>query len=824
MTRTHPIRIRIVASLSLAVLAVVAWPATAQELTDDMVGQNELAWRSWHTAMRALERDEKDEATALLDSIATMDPSDLRLALMADRSGTLRLEAWATEDGAPAVAKELVAKITTGRRQRGLAEDGWHFAAIGRFQYADANFKALIEANPDPVALVELARQNPNRHDILVKLIGNVDVGPSAVQFLKLLGRGEQMLRTDGYEIDANIAKLGGPPRMVYNATNRLKDAGEYAIPHLIKALQDSTRSNVHAAIIQVLPKIGRDALNPMCMAFGMNDDVTRMILIRAAEEIHYKQAAPYLAKLGEDADQSGDVRAAANQAVGTLGVSGSAGRAALFLELAEGYYNDIDSLKADPRSDDANVWYLRGSDLRYRPVPRAIFNDIMAMRCCEEALLADPAAEAATALWLAANTRREAKLGLDVESVEPDALAAKDSTRPDDFPRAIYFLRAAGAKYNHLVLGRGFADRDPGVALGAIAALSDTAGEPSLVGAENIKQPLIQTLSFPNRQVRIKAALALGRALPASSFSGAQNVMPVLAEALLQSDRRAALIIDADDNIKNKFQAIFRAAGFDCALGSNLYQGLQDGTGANLTSFDVILLGSDIQQPDLGASLRELRKQFASAATPVLIITKADDLAAANRTARGAKGVEVLLADVIDIGDETIITKQIMTRLGRASQALGMSPLDRDLSLDLAVRAADVIRAIALSNRSVYDTSQATPALITGLQSSSETLRIRCAHALALAKSADAQEALAESALDTAHNQAERIAEFGDLAESARRNGNLLGDREVVSRLIAFALNEKDLVLRTAASKALGALDLPGDKASEIIRAQHDG
>ncbi len=824
MTRMHPIRIRLAAALSVALLACVAWPATAQELTDDMVGQNELAWRSWHTAMRALERDEKAEATALLDSIATMDLSDLRLALMADRSGTLRLEAWASEDAAPAVAKDLVAKITTGRRQRGLAEDGWHFAAIGRFQYADANFKALIEVSPDPVALVELARQNPNRHDILVKLIGNADVGPSAAEFLKLLGSGEQKLRTDGYEIVANIAKLGGPPRMVYNATNRLKDAGEYAIPHLIKALQDSARSNVHAAIIQVLPKIGRDALNPMCMAFGMDDDVTRTILIRAAEEIHYKQAAPYLAKLAQDADQSADMRSAADRAVSTLGASGSASLAALFLELAENYYNDIDSLKADPRSDDANVWYLRNSKLVYRSVPREIFNDIMTMRCCEEALLADPGIEAATALWLAANTRREAKLGLNVESAEPDALAAKDSTRPEDFPRAIYFLRAAGAKYNHLVLGRAFADRDAGVALGAIAALSDTAGEPSLVGAENIKQPLIQTLSFPNRQVRIKAALALGRALPASSFSGAQNVMPVLAEALLQSDRRAALIVDGDDNIKNKFQALFRAAGFDCALGSNLYQGLQNGKGANLTAFDVVLLGSDVEQPGLDACVSELRKQFASAATPILIITKADDLAAAKRTARSAKGVEVLLADVIDIGDETVITKQVMTRLSRASQTLGMSALGRDVSLDLAIRAADTIRGIALSNRSVFNTSEATPALITGLKSSSEALRIRCSHALALADSADAQEAMAESALDAAHSQAERIANFGDLAESARRNGNLLGDREVVSRLIEFALKETDLVLRSAASKALGALDLPGDKASEIIRAQHDG
>ena len=65
-----------------------------------------------------------------------------------------------------------------------------------------------------------------------------------------------------------------------------------------------------------------------------------------------------------------------------------------------------------------------------------------------------------------------------------------------------------------------------------------------------------------------------------------------------------------------------------------------------------------------------------------------------------------------------------------------------------------------------------------------------------------------------------ERVRAFGSLAESARRNGNLLGD-DLVQRVIGLTMAEKDLVLQAAASKALGALDLPSNKASEIIRAQ---
>ncbi len=814
----------IVSALLLAATAFPAAAARAQDLPEDMVGQDVIAWQAWQAATRALERDELDQAGTVLGEIAAMNLSDLRLALMADRTGTLRLERWAGRDDAPAAAKDLVAKIAVGRRQKTLAEDGWHFAAIGRFAYADANFKALDESNPDPVALLELARQNPNRHEILIKLITHAEVGPSAKRFLELLGRGEELLRTDAHEIVSNIAKLGGAPRMVYEATTRLKDSGEYAVPHLVQALLDPNRRHLHPAIVQVLPKIGRNALNPLCVALGINDDVVKIILIQAAAQIGYHQPGPYLAKLAADEKQSPEVREAAAQALNALAFSVGADVGQLFYELAADYYRNRDSLKADPRSDFANVWYLRGNELRYVPVPREIFNDVMAMRCSEEALLANADIEAATAQWLAANFRREAKLGMDVESAEPSPLAAKDATRPENYPRSIYFARAAGAKYNHMVLGLAFRDREAGVALGAIAALRETAGEPSLVGAEDLKQPLVQTLAFPNRQVRIKAALALGAALPVTGFAGSENVVPVLSEALLQTDRRAALLVEPDDQMRNQLQAQLRSAGFEVAVGTTLPQAREDGRKSNVTTFDVVLLASDATAPDAQQAIGDLRSQFETAATPILIVAKEGQVGRANRVAREQSGVEVLDALVLDMGDPAAITEQIGGRIARASQALGMSPLDRDLSLSLALQAAEVLRGIGQSNSPVYDFARSVPALLGALKSASESLRVKAAHALALASNADAQEALAASAMDAGHSQAERIATFGSLAESARRGGNMLGERDVVSKLIDFTMSEGDLVLRAAASKALGALDLPSNKASEIIRGQYNG
>ncbi|HRW52959.1 MAG TPA: HEAT repeat domain-containing protein [Phycisphaerae bacterium] len=808
----------------MAAFALAIAPAGlyAQDSEQGMVGQDKNAWEAWKSAQRVIERGDLEEAAPLFDTIAAMNISDLRIALMADRTGSTRLEYWAQNENAPLSVKSTVEKILNGRRQRGLAEDGWHLAAVGRFKFADANFKALIESNPDPVALLELARQNPNRHDVLVKLINNTEVGESAVAFLKLLEKGEEALRTDPFEIETHISRLSGSPRMVYNATNRLRDSGEYAVPHLIQALQDPNRSEIHATVIQVLSDLGRGALNPLVQAFGIKDDVTKVILIKAAGDIGYKQSVPYLVELIQDENEAPAVKDAAREALRKLGASEGYNLASLFLELGNLYYDGADSLLPVKALDTANIWYLRDQELRYVAVPRDTFIDIMAMRCAEETLKYAANTDEAIALWLAANTRREAKLGMNVESDQPDPLANKDSTRPENTPRSIYFNRAAGAKYDHMMLARAVKGNDVGVALGAIAALRSTAGEANLIGGEDYKQALVQAMSFPNRQVRFKAAEALALSTPDKDFTGSQNVVPVLGESLKSSSRRAALIAIGDVDLRNKFQALLRAANFETAAGGTLYEATRIGREQAVGAFDVVLLGLDITQPDVTAAIAELRKDFATASVPILLVS--GDIGQGNRVARGQRGVEVLDTTVIEIGDVARITEIVSNRINRAAQALGMTGMNENMSLALALRAADAIRAIGLSSSKIFDVSRAEPAMISAIKGDTESLRVRVAGALSMVGTATAQETLAEVAMMPDHAQAERIAQFDALAESARLHGNQLGEREVVSKLIEFTMKESDLVLRAAASKALGALDLPSNKASEIISAQHNG
>ena len=64
---------------------------------------------------------------------------------------------------------------------------------------------------------------------------------------------------------------------------------------------------------------------------------------------------------------------------------------------------------------------------------------------------------------------------------------------------------------------------------------------------------------------------------------------------------------------------------------------------------------------------------------------------------------------------------------------------------------------------------------------------------------------------------------ELMEALESAKKQGNQLAI-EQIKGLVQAARETADLTMRTAASQALGALNLKLNEASEIIRAYHRG
>ncbi|NOT02224.1 MAG: hypothetical protein HOP29_16570, partial [Phycisphaerales bacterium] len=360
-----------------------------------------------------------------------------------------------------------------------LFTDFLHYSVLGKFDIADTYAQEMLNhPKLDPVEVLRLSEAQAESVDTLLILVNNSTIGERAARVLEVIREGERTLRKQSDQIAINIEKLGGHPQTEYLATMHLVESGEYAVPLMIQTLGDESKKALWNRVIRALPQMGKSALNPLVESLAVRDDNLRETVIGVLGEIGYGQAVPYLLAVASDEATTSSVREAAMSAVERIGQR--LGRrfgespSAAFVELGEQFYDEHGSVAADVRDPDANVWYWNAENqfAENTAVPSRIFGQVMAMRCAERALQLDGDAADAIGLWLAANIRRESRLGVNVESGDPAETGETDPTRPAELPRALYFTSAAGPRYAHMVLNRAIADRDPPVALGALAAL----------------------------------------------------------------------------------------------------------------------------------------------------------------------------------------------------------------------------------------------------------------------------------------------------------------------------------------------------------------
>ena len=152
-----------------------------------------------------------------------------------------------------------------------------------------------------------------------------------------------------------------------------------------------------------------------------------------------------------------------------------------------------------------------------------------------------------------------------------------------------------------------------------------------------------------------------------------------------------------------------------------------------------------------------------------------------------------------------------------------GGNKLSGKLADELALRATDAILGLAIDGKSSIDVTPTIGAIISSLSSPVQELQVKAARTLAAINSADGQRVTCELALNPGNNTELRIAAFEALAESAKRHGNLLLPAQA-SEIVKAAIETADLTMRTAASQALGALNLTSNEASEIIRRFYRG
>jgi len=673
-----------------------------------------------------------------------------------------------------------------------------HFIKVARPELAKPYIETILESGAarevyrlsvnTTGAQVTLAR-GANLNDEMKALIGNLR---------QMIETGFQEDRKDPEAIRKAIEKLKGEPTMraIALATERLKISGEYALPQLIYVLSDpKASSSLKLRVSTILPQLGKQAVRGLSAALQAEDARLLEITASSLGQIEYPHAAPRLKELIERKDLLERTRNVARSALVSCAGRNALDKSAaeLFYQNALNYYYQRESVAPDSRYDEANVWHWRNDRLEFTPVPRDIFCDIYAMRFARLTIRHDPEFYPAVSLWVTAAFKREADL----------PQGAKDPLISDKDPKALFYGRASGPGPLQDVLSRALRDNNSAVAIKAINALVDTAGaqslsEPVAGGA----QPLVQALGYPDRNVRFLAAVSLAEALPEKRFSEYQLVMTVLNEAVRQTGKKTALLVVAEEELRNKLKDAIRAAGYDVIDEPDSVKAFS--TARKAMNVDVVVLS---RKPEPDRFIQKLRAEPLFATLPSVIVS------AQTPTVRALAETDGRTVLVDRDSDAAAVAKALMEAIGLG----GGKPLTPADAANWAIRAAESIRKVGMTNNVVYNASRARQALAGAVKTGTNEVRIACARALAVMPNADAQQAVADLANDGTSDATVRVAAYVALSESVRKYGNQLTDDQAQG-VLDVVTSDVDQAIRDAAAQAAGGMNLPSEKAKDLI------
>ena len=691
--------------------------------------------------------------------------------------------------------------------------DFCHYVRIANPSLAHGAGEALLSSVDDEqlVDVVEAAAGDyPNWERILIRA-GKVEtLVDTAVQLSQRIQAGRILRARDPDRIQRDIQALAAGLRANMNATERLRAAGEHAVPALLATLLDDTQKRLHTHVLQALVAMGRPVVYPLSVALVGLEPVPQAQIARVLANIGYPRAAPYLKHAIEDERTDPDARIVLvaafdrllEQLPASARVPANVSAAELHETLGRNYYNAETARLALPgQADDESesyVWYYsRVTGLVATAVPSRIFGSALARIEARHALRLEPGRSPALSLWLMSALRGENNLGPD----EQDASYGHDLLEP------MFYLIAAGPQRQHDVLKQGLDDADSALALDAIDALRATAGTDALVNREGAAQPLLRAMSYPDRRVRFEAVLALANTHPDASFPGSDGIVHVLAEAVRQSDTRYAVVLGADQDSTNAVMAALDDLDYE-PIGGLSVADLTDAI-AGKPGVDVIVTN---QSPEhVRRFVHQRVGDYKLSSVPLIVLATPGNMATMNQAFEGQRGIYVI-AGAQQAAD-------LEPAVAQAAADHGGAPISVDEGYDYAMSALEMLAQIALGSSEVFNVTDALPALIEALGDDRPEVVSLAADVLALIDTIEGQQAIAEAAQGQTRAADLRIALLGSLSASATHMGNQLNEPQLDKVLELAKTSTGEMAI--AAARAHGALMLPTSNVVEMLTGE---
>ena len=795
--------------LVIFVVAVLSATCQAQGSRSDNYGQ---IWRNWHELIHQVHLGNTDQATVIAQELMGLRPSPKVLFDLANSDDYAEKYEKLKAMPQDAIIAELILLVDSGRVVS-LTEKNWdemmHYAMIANFDLAKGYGEALLKLDPDPSQLLSLAESDrygpPYRNLVLMQR--NTPLRGVVNGILKLVENGRFLRRTEPERIHKEVEMLAGTTRERMLALKRLQDSGEWAVPIMIEVLCDPDRKDEYSVIRWAMPQLGQPAVNPLLVVLQRCRDLNvRLIVLDVLGKIGYRRSLAYIQQVIEDEKSTLELKNAALSAFDTIDsqdIAAGKSAAVLFENLADDLYNHLPSLAVPADQDYANIWFWdERKGLIMEQVLRGASDELMTMRCCELAINSDAGRADAISLWLSAFFRLEAEGYQQPGYFGPD------------HPDAGTYALTAGPEYLHRVLARALDNRNRPVALAAIETLQRNAGQQSLLYELGVRQPLIDAMSYPDREVRFSAALAVGGVMPNKNFEHSNLVVPTLAETLRQKGQRYALVVIPDQEKRNQLVGRLRDSGEFTDVIADEFLSVAVEQARLAPSLDLLVLANDIKHPTLEESLELLKKDHRLAFCPTIILSHLQGIPKLRNLLQDHPFMEVSL-DNVSVEDMMIIAEKVLYR----NQARAFAA---DLADGYAIRAAMILRQLALTDNNILPLKVAEPALIEAIRENRQEIQQAAIVTLARMDSLEAQRALANLALDETVDMPTRLLTFSNLAVSARKYGNLLLTEQIdamYNRIINSLTVDSEL--RNLAAEAYGSLNLPSTKISELIIGQ---
>ena len=675
-----------------------------------------------------------------------------------------------------------------------LYADFVHYVRIARPVLAADAARGLLQADAGSILDAVEASSVPEPTATFERALGmGAPLAEPAALLSQTLEQARLSRARDRQRIGNSIDRLDNGARGFANSVRRLAAAGQYAAPQLLAVLEDTQQTDMHPFVLRAIAQIGQPLVQPLMTALPDLAPVPQAQVSDVLAEIGYPAPLAAMQEVIEAPQTNNAARERVRSAVQRLQASNDripAGLTAaeLHLLLARGYF-DAGTLNQQPVGFDAVtgngvIWaYDPRVGLVAREISGPAFPDALARNHALRALRLNAGLTDAFNLFLAADLRTENKLGED----------ETDFSRGDRLREPRFYALLAGPARLASVLATALNTRDPELALDAVDAVAATS-------ATDATPILARALTFPDRNVRFRAAEALARSHPREPFTDDFRVVSVLIEAIRPSDAAIAAVVAPDEATLNALASAAAELGYEpkrARTAEALATVLRD-----TPAVDVLITRGDAQA--ILELIRQTERSTKLAAAPVVAFTNTADQIRLNE-ALGGGGRFTSVVEAIGVDSLRTAATAVQTRFdGESTEA------DRD---DQARRALALLRSLAL-RPTVLDPGSARPALTRLLQGDRPALAGPAASALAALGQPEAQQALADAALAAEPSQQTLLLEA--LAESATLHGNQLASNTVRALGDLAAQAEGEVAL--AAGRVYGALALPAQVAVTVL------